>query len=422
METRLHPLFEPRASGQCGSLPESGAVARLIYMRPDGIGDAVLSNCLLSALPELYPGAEIIVVCDAASEAVFAASPLPDRVITLRKSALQDDAYLERVSEELRCLKADLLFNAVLSPSRAAAALMLGLDIPILSLSVNTANMAPADRERFLERVDFLVPVQAGVRLEIDRYTEMLRRLGLKHGCSAPRLWLAPENEEAAAETLRRHALPEGAFIALFAAGGMWEKGYTAYGEALAETCLREGLAVAALGAEADRELNEQNVRVLKERGVHAVNLCENGSLLRDAALLRFCRLAVGADTALAHMACALGVPLVVLVSGSLFGRFFPYQAGTTAVCLPLSCAGCEGRCRYERPFCMTRIHPATVREAVNYALASADGEREKTLYLQNPALWPAGPGLPVWQSPGDFIRVYKKAPDVPLRVVVAKA
>lgn len=52
-------------------------------------------------------------------------------------------------------------------------------------------------------------------------------------------------------------------------------------------------------------------------------------TLRQIAALLSRCRLAVGSDTGLAHMACALKVPNVILVGGGHFGRFLPYSALT---------------------------------------------------------------------------------------------
>ena len=63
---------------------------------------------------------------------------------------------------------------------------------------------------------------------------------------------------------------------------------------------------------------------------------------MQSAALIKRCRLVIGAETGLAHLACAVGTPNVILLGGGHFGRFMPYAATTTVVCLPLECYGCN--------------------------------------------------------------------------------
>lgn len=99
------------------------------------------------------------------------------------------------------------------------------------------------------------------------------------------------------------------------------------------------------------------------------LNLCGRTTLLETAALLRRCRLYVGAESGGAHMACAVGVPNVVVLGGGHFGRFMPYSRLTTVVSLPLDCFGCNWRCQYANAHCITSLLPEVLAKAIAAAL-----------------------------------------------------
>jgi ADP-heptose:LPS heptosyltransferase len=76
----------------------------------------------------------------------------------------------------------------------------------------------------------------------------------------------------------------------------------------------------------------------------------------------------ISVDTGLAHAAAAFDVPSVILNSGSMPGRFFPWPAGLTrsiTLTVPTACAGCAGRCTQTTPICITTIEPDDVVEAL---------------------------------------------------------
>ena len=404
------------------------APSRILYVRLDGIGDAVLSGCLLEGLAAVWPGVPVTAVCDIPVAPIFEASPFIDTVIPLVRSRLLEDAYRAEAIVRLAGSGADMAFNGVLSPSGPVADVLAGLPMRLVSLPPDSVNMPPAERDAFTARIDSLIPINPGPRRELAAYADALAWLGAPEIAARPRLWLRPADEAAAGELWEESGLTRGKTIALFAAGAMAEKGYAGYGDALASVCREQGLGVAALGAGRDAALAEMNLEPLRARGVRTANLCANGSMLSSAAFLRDCRLALGADTGMSHIACALGIPLAVLVSGAFFGRFHPYQQDVTAIYLPLSCAGCRGVCRFERPLCMAGVVPETVEEAVRYALAQKAGMPRKTLFMQAPEWTPppllrdlaCGVTPPVWESPADFIATFKKAPgDRRLHVVL---
>jgi len=132
--------------------------------------------------------------------------------------------------------------------------------------------------------------------------------------------------------------------------------------------------------------------------------------LLTCAAFLAQCRLALGVDTSLAHIACALDVPQVIALGGGFPGRFLPQHKTTTAVCLPLECWGCGWRrCPYGQPYCVNGIAPETLAEAIEAALHPASPQSGYgQILMQAPLTWKTEPGKPRWRSPDWLIQQQK--------------
>jgi pyruvate-formate lyase-activating enzyme len=85
-----------------------------------------------------------------------------------------------------------------------------------------------------------------------------------------------------------------------------------------------------------------------------------------------------------------VGTPNVIMLGGGHFGRFMPYSPLTSTVCLPLSCYGCNWRCRHARAHCVQDVAPEVVEVALREALER--GSPRPRLYLQH---WSFAPGPP---------------------------
>ena len=117
----------------------------------------------------------------------------------------------------------------------------------------------------------------------------------------------------------------------------------------------------------------------------------------QTAALLKLCRLAFGAETGTAHMACAMGTPNVVLLGGGHFGRFMPYSPLTTVVCLPLECYGCNWKCKHERVHCVRDIRPDVIAAAIRETIEKKS--KIPRVVVQAHSFWKPSVGEPKWKS-----------------------
>jgi ADP-heptose:LPS heptosyltransferase len=149
--------------------------------------------------------------------------------------------------------------------------------------------------------------------LSPERHKDFLRGIGVNVSSLQPIVWTTTEDERFADELFTKHNLQRGKTIALFAGVRDKVRTYNCYGAALSNICTENDLAVIALGGKGDYEVNHQNLDVI---GDHGINLSGKTTLRQCAAILRRCRLAVGAETGLAHIACAVGTPNVILLGG----------------------------------------------------------------------------------------------------------
>ena len=214
-------------------------------------------------------------------------------------------------------------------------------------------------------------------------------------------VWLTPEDEQFADDFFQKNNVKPEQTIALFAGVQNDVRLYEQYGTAIAQTCKDNQFTIIALGAAADRSVNQQNLDAI---GVRTLNLSGKTTLRQAAAIIKRCRLAVGAETSMAHIACAVGTPNVIVTGGGHFGRFMPYSPLTSIVCLPLECYNCSWCCKFERVHCVKDIMPEVLAEAVRQTL---DHKAAKPrVFVQGESLWRPQPGLPAWKWFNKFLDV----------------
>ena len=317
---------------------------RVLVIRPGGIGDAVLLLPMLSALRAAAPDSPIDVLCEARNAAFFGLCLDIDRILVYdarpfgalralrrgRYSAVLDTEQFHNFSAVLASLtRAPLRVGFNVNPTR----------LGIYTHCVNYDLGGPED-------------VQFGRLLSalLGRETPLPPRPGL---LSRTRLPSPPPD------------LPP-AFVLLHAGGSViakrWPAGqYARLCRALYES---KGLPVVLSGSEADRPFA---ARIAEGAGDAVRNLCGRCSLTGTAALCAAARLVVGPDSGLAHLAVALGTPVVVLFGPSDPAKWGPPPEAGAVVRGPLPCSPCS-MFGYTKPCrgrdCLLGISPEAVLNA----------------------------------------------------------
>ncbi|MGC8490873.1 MAG: glycosyltransferase [Syntrophobacteraceae bacterium] len=376
-------------------------VKDLLWIRTDSIGDAVLSLSMLPHIKLRYPSAKISVLCQEHIAELYHPCSYVDEVITFdRQKIYESPEYRDAVSAKLVRLNADLMLNSVYSRDLLSDYFSIGSGArERIGMDGDLSNISENARQSNNGHYTNLLSSPGNWKPELERHKDFLSGLSIEAEGLKPDIPLTCEDIDFADQFFGKNSIDPHHTIALFAGAQCGVRLYDLYGEALAGICREEGYTLLAIGSRGDYGINQQ---CLDTAGVRSINLCGTTTLRQSAALLSKCRLAVGAETGLAHIACAVGTPNVILLGGGHFGRFMPYSPLTTIACLPLDCYGCNWNCKYARPHCVRDLKPQILAEAILKALR-APGPKPRVL-MQDTSLWPSEAGLPKWRHPGGLI------------------
>jgi ADP-heptose:LPS heptosyltransferase len=286
----------------------------LLFVTSTRIGDAVLSTGLLDHLITRHPGLRVTVACGTAAAPLFAAVPGLARVVSMEKRALLGHwigLWLATTGQRWD-LVVDLRGSAMAWLLRAGA-------------------------RRVWRR-------PAG---DVHRVVQLAALLGLD-APPAPRIWLAPAHHAAASRVI-----PDGVpVLALGPIPGWLGKQWKL--ERFAALALRltardgplPDARLAVFAAPGERAAAAPLIeRLPRARTIDAIDA---GDLLTVAAALQRCRLFIGNDSGLMHLAAAAGVPTLGLFGPSDDRHYAPWGAGNMVVRTKLSFGELEARRRAE--------------------------------------------------------------------------
>jgi ADP-heptose:LPS heptosyltransferase/glycosyltransferase involved in cell wall biosynthesis len=357
-ETRVERLA-PR-----GGPPAVRPKNRLLWVRTDSIGDAILAGGMLPHIKAAYPGSDITVVCQEHVKSLYEAFPGIAAVIGIDKQrAYRDSAYLTRLAEQISTRNFTLALNPIYSREPISDFLTLASNArERVGLEGDLCNIAREERDRNSAYYTRIVPNSATECNELNHQRRFLKAIDAGSAPIGSTIWTTPEDESYADRVFADSGLDPDRTIGVFPGAQSRLRVYPWMGQALRRVAGDFHWKVIAFGSASEAGSAQAMLQVA---GAEAINLCGRTSLRQTAALLRRCRLGVGTESGPAHMACAVGTSHVVVVGGGHFGRFMPFSPLTSLVCLPLDCYGCNWKCRNRVPFCIRGIHPAVLEQAI---------------------------------------------------------
>ena len=271
---------------------------RILFITATRIGDAVLSTGLLDHLLRVHPAARFTVACGPVAEGVFARMPNRDRTLVVAKRRYD-------------------LHWLTLWAQTVTTAWDLAVDLRGSAITL----LLPA-RRRMIMR---------GGRRPGHRLTHLARTLGLAQP-PLPVTWSSPEDHARAAALL-----PAGAPIVALGptanwAGKVWPaERFVALFHALEPLLPGARAAVFAGPGDAERAMAAPVLAALPG----AIDLAGRLTLAEAAACLARCRLFVGNDSGLMHLAAAAGAPTIGLFGPSYASEYAPSGRCAAAVVAP---------------------------------------------------------------------------------------
>jgi ADP-heptose:LPS heptosyltransferase len=334
----------------------------------------VLASAVFPPLKNACGGGGITVVCLEEARELYQSCAAVDEVITVNRPLFgQDQLYVRHILSEIGRRRADAAVNAMVVRDKFSDLLALASCAPHrIALQRPAGGIPDLDADGRDRLFTALVQAPAPEEHEFVHLRALLGGMGIAARELLPRLTPAERDEQCAAEWFAESGLEAAKTVALLLGKPSHLPAFNEYSTVLNDFCLPRGFSVIILGSDQDSEPRQ---RLLSQLKVPLFDLCGQVGFMQGAALLGRCRLAVGNEIEFASAAGALRIPHVVVLGGGYFGRYLPFSPFTTAACLPLKCCRCRWLCRYREPYCMSRIPPQVVHQALVHAL-SAEHDR----------------------------------------------
>ncbi|HBA89091.1 MAG TPA: glycosyltransferase family 9 protein [Geobacter sp.] len=343
LDTVLGPLIT-RLLWKRRDFPAHTPPRSILFIRPGGIGDAILLAPALRAVQAAYPGCHVDLLAERRNASAFLLSPGWHKIYRYDSPS--------ELSEVLgKC------YDVVVDTEqwyRLSAVVARIVHAP------KAVGFATNERARL-----FTHPVSYSLQeYEAISFLGLLRPLGIEppETISVPYLTLPPAAVQAAEALLS--PLGGKPFVAIFPGSSVAEKEWGAENyRLLASALVAAGIAVVIVGGADTREAGDR----IAGGGV-ALNLAGQGSLATSAAVIGAAKLLVSGDSGLLHIAAGLGKPTVSLFGPSDPVKWAPKGEGhqvfsTELPCAPCSRFGTVPRCG--RPEGCMDADPVKVAEAV---------------------------------------------------------
>ncbi|MBF0122323.1 MAG: lipopolysaccharide heptosyltransferase II [Candidatus Omnitrophica bacterium] len=287
---------------------------RILIIRTDRIGDAILSTPVIEAMRNAYPSAHIAVMARVYAKDVIEGNPYLNEVIIYNKKEVEESLLgLLKFAFEIRRKNFDLAL--ILHPTNS---------VHLLSFLAGIPRRVGYDRKMGFLLTDRIAHTkQLGEKHEMEYALDLVRHLGISpqhHGPFAP---LNPASEKRADELFKKHGItPQDKVLALHPGTSckskMWSQ--ERFAQAADELVKTSGFKVLVMGGPDEKEITGNVLKNMKSPAIDLTGI----SVSQDVSVLKRCGLLITTDCGTMHIAAALGVPLVVI-----FGR---KQAGISPV------------------------------------------------------------------------------------------
>ncbi len=344
---------------------------KIVLIRLSSLGDLILATPAMRALREKFPQASISLVTKNGFAQLFSADPNLDRVIAFEdRGCHRGLSGLLRFMGQFRRERFDVLID-----------LHCNLRSLLISVLARARSKLRYNKQVLRRRSLLLSRKSIQTKHVIDLYLDALAPLGIISLSTGPKIYLERAEKRRAEELLRKKGRSRELLIGI-APGAKWPtkrwpgESFSKLADLLIERLSADLLIV---GDKGDRQSSIEVARAMRNSPIQA---CGETSLRELAAVLEACSLLVANDSGPAHLATAVGTPVVAIFGPTVeeFG-FTPWGRGNAVISKPLPCRPCSlhgsHRCPKGHFDCMRLIEPEEVFEAVVRATGYAQLSRQ---------------------------------------------
>ncbi len=376
---------------------DSSAIERILVVRLDEIGDAVMNVPLLRALRRHFPNAHITVVMRPAGAALMAACPYIDALHSLEGPSFGASRIPGRYRRALAFSRerfTEASYDLALVP-RWEVDKYFATSIAYWSGArwrVGYSEHVSAEKGIKNRGWDSLLthalPGGHGEH-EVRRALGIAGFLGAPTDDDALELWTNPDDRAAAERLLTDSGVEPGEpLLALAPGAGLPRREWpaTRLADVGRRLATRAGLRPVILGGPQDRASGRS---LVSELGPETVDLTGRAGLRETVEVLRRCGLFIGNDSGPMHLAAAAGVPVVAISCHPRGGdpehhnapeRFGPWRTPSVVVRPGNPRSPCADGCERDEPHCILGISVDAVHDAALSLLEHPAARREASI------------------------------------------
>lgn len=168
---------------------------------------------------------------------------------------------------------------------------------------------------------------------------------------------------------------PDKPIVSIHVGAGKIDRQWTTEGFAeVADWLSAKGFQVVFMGAASDMAKIDGVMSLLRHKSYNLGNILSLGDLM---ALFEMSSFFLGNDSGPMHLAAAMGTPIVALFGSEYESRWHPLSANSIVLRGQEPCLDCKRiRQNCQHYECITRLSPATVKQAIDQLLESNAGDR----------------------------------------------
>ena len=362
--------------------------SKIVVVRLDRLGDAVLFSSFLRELRMKTPKAEIHLVCSPGSLPFYRHCPYVDRIhvfeheqpvylaLAIHTASRHWELYKAAKAfalEHLAPLHADVLLSPRFEVDSYGATFLAGFSRAKLSISYSeqTTDIRQLVNRGHDKLWSVIIP-SAGVAHEVLRNAAFLNQIGVNTGPPTLECWPTAQERNGIDAFLAQHGLRERSVVVAPGASEPRKQWPAERFAAVARALENAGWDVVLIGGASDAEVCSSIVSEVQSPRVK--NVCgklEFGSLF---CLLERCSGFVGNDSGPAHLAAAAGIPVVVVSCHPRSGksdyhqspeRFGPWGVPHRVLQPQNALPACVDHCSALAAHCIRQISADEVSQAI---------------------------------------------------------
>ena len=325
-------------------------IQKILVIRLDSLGDAVMTLPALRALRERFPKAQIDFLLTPETAPLFAGGPEVDEVLTLecgwfsKKTGKNAGSALQRVCARIKSARYDLGID--FRGDLRNALLLFSAGIPQrFGYGITGGGFLLTHCGKYSRKIH-----------QVLLNLQLLAPLGIEKTPS-PASFAYPEERKGHFQNSIGRLLPQGPEprIVIHPGAGYASKRWPAEKfKSLIGEILQENLGnIILIGTEAEKSLFTPDFSAPKLTDLRGKTKLEDLPILFDA-----CQLFIGNDSGPSHVAAAQGLPLLVLFSGTNDAAVWhPWAKSLELISHSVPCSPCEVReCPLKHHDCMEKI------------------------------------------------------------------